>query len=120
MNIGQFVPALPNTDDWEKGLMDRILPSLLKIQQGFHGTMSANITQQRLEAIALIEAMCAKEELVEESNRSSMKGPRKLLEVLRNHPEADRLWYNTLAAFPDCTVEELLEKANKGSNLYLF
>ncbi len=59
MNIGQFIPALPNdgTDDWEKGLMDRILPSLLKIQQGFHGTMSANITQQRLEAIALIEAM---------------------------------------------------------------
>ena len=99
LNIGQFVPAEPY--DWENGLMDQVLPSLLKIQQGYHGNMPANITQQRLEAIALIEKVGAQQ-----------VGPRKLIDVLRTHPEADRLWYSTLAAFPGYTVEALLQLAN--------
>lgn len=98
LNVGRFIPAVGRARlDWETGLMDRILPTFLQIQQGYYGKLPSNITEETLEVIKFAETVFDKES-----------------PPLRNfakHPDANRLWYNTVVAFPEYSREELVRRA---------
>ncbi len=69
-----------------------------------------SIREERLEANILGEAKYALLPPADAINKIF----RNALDVFINHREADRSWYNTKVAFPDCSTELLLDALQTG------
>jgi hypothetical protein len=133
-NFGRFIPALkcrdganphgekgvpfppPSiSDDWEHGLMGRILPSLLQMKACIE--IPADIAEERVKALAVAKEMFEKRKYQRELLLERVIRALSPCDYNSNVAAADRVWFNTKAAFPGVSMEDIIETVDKHPSL---